>query len=388
MRSRQTKQQTTQIQTAQVERGTLIITVGASGAVSSSNSRTVSTNVSGVVKKVYVQNDQYVKEGDKLVDLELDQESKQSYTQALASYQSAKNALSSAQATLYTTQATMFTKWDDFKELAESDTYDDAGSVNRNLPEFKVSENTWLASEAQYKNQQAAIAQAQTSLQSSSQSLRLSSPTIYAPISGKVSGLSLMEGVVLSTEAGTTTGQTIANIVTDARATVEISLTEIDMTKVKLNNKVTMTLDALPDKTYTGKVMSIDTVGSVSSGVTSYPAVIVFDTSVPEIFSNMSVEANIITQTKTDVLVIPSSALQKQNESAYVRVMKNGAEKQVTVETGISSGTQVEIVSGLSEGDVIVISSVQTSTTKSSTQSTSPFGNVRVGGMSGGGIPH
>jgi macrolide-specific efflux system membrane fusion protein len=378
-----------QYQTAQVEKGTLVVAVSSSGQISSTNSRAVTTKVSGVVKNVFVKNNQAVKTGAKLAEVELDQESQQAYTQASASYLSAKNSLASAQAAQYSLQAAMFGKWDTFKELAESDPYKDTTSANRALPEFHIPEDEWLAAESQYKNQQAVLMQAQTSLNSAAQSLRLLSPIITAPISGKVTGFSLMKGTVIgvsTTTSTSTAGQSIANIVTDALPTVTINLTEIDVTKVKIGDKATITLDAIPDKTFTGKVMSINTTGTVSSNVTSYPAVIAFDTDAAEVFSNMSAQANIITDTKPDVVLVPSSAIQTQGGQSFVRLMKNGKVEQQPVEIGASSGAQTEIISGVAEGDVVVTSStLPTAARQTGTQTRSPFSGLGGGGFGGGG---
>lgn len=374
-----TKSATPTYQTTTAERSTLVVSVSSSGQVSATNSRSVDTTVTGVVKTIFVKNDQRVKAGDKIAEIELDETSKQTYTQALSAYQSAKNSLSSTQANMYTTQGTMLGNWDSYKKLAESDLYKDTTSSARNLPEFYISQNAWLASEAQYKNQQSMVSQSQTALSSASQLLKMASPIIYAPISGKITGLSLMKGAVIS---GTTS--TVAHVITDALPTIAVNLTEIDVPKIKLGNKATITIDALPNKTYTGSVISIDTAGSVSSGVTSYPAVIMFDTSAPEVLGNMSAQASIITNTKTDIIAVPNSAVQTVNGQSTVKIMKDGTAQQIPVETGISSDTLTEIVSGISEGDTIITSSTQATTTKSNSQTTSPFSGI--GGAGGGAV--
>lgn len=374
---------TSALQTTQLEKGTLVIAVTSAGQVSATNSRAITTNVSGVVKEVFVENDQIVKSGAKIAEIELDQESRQAYSQALASYQSAKNSLTSAQAKINSLQAAAFKANQTFMNGKGSE--DNPETSDPNYIQEKAS---WLQAEADYKNQAAVISQAQTALNSASQSLSLVSPVIYAPISGKVSALSLVKGTVLSTQSSgtdTSSGQTIAHVLTDAAPSITVNLTEVDVTKVKLGNKVTITIDALPDKTYTGKVISIDTVGSVSSGVTAYPAVIAFDTDAPEVFSNMSAQASIITQTKSGVLLVPTSAVQTQNGESSVRVMREDQQESVAVETGLSSGTQIEIVSGLSEGDTVITSTAVTPT-QAGGQTTSPFSGMSgPGGGFGGG---
>ncbi|HRN71063.1 MAG TPA: efflux RND transporter periplasmic adaptor subunit, partial [Candidatus Woesebacteria bacterium] len=299
-----------QYQTAQVEKGNIIASVTASGQVTSSNNASVNTQATGVVKKIYATNGQAVKAGDPIAELTLDQASQQRYSQSLASYQSAQNSVTSAQIRQLSLQATMFQKWDTFKELAESSTYTNSdGSynyINRALPEFHIPENEWLAAEAEYKNQEKVIAQAQTSLNAAWLSLQQSSPTIYAPIAGTVSGLTLQVGSVISSSAGssdstTITSQKIASVTTEASPMISVSLTEIDVLHVTVGDKVTITFDALADKTYTGKVVSIDTIGSVNSGVTNYPTLIALDNQHITILPNMSASASIITDTKNNV---------------------------------------------------------------------------------------
>ena len=285
---------------------------------------------------------------------------------------------------LYTLQSDMLSKWDSFKELSESDEYKDTTSANRALPEFVIPQSDWLATEAKYKNQQAVIAQAQTALNSASLSLQAASPIITAPISGKVSGLSLQIGSVLSSSSSDTSSQKIASIQTEATPTLTLNLSEVDLPKVKAGQKATITFDSLADKSYTGEVISVDTVGSVSSGVTSYPAVIRFDTQSNDVFANMTAQANIIINTKQDVLLIPSTAIQTENGQTYVRVLKNGKEEQISVETGLASSSQIEIISGLTEGDSVITSTVTATRTgqQSSGQTQSPFSSF--GGARGG----
>ena len=81
-----------------------------------------------------------------------------------------------------------------------------------------------------------------------------------------------------------------------------VNLTEIDVVKVAIGDKATVTLDAFPDKTFTGKILSVDTVGSITSGVTNYPTVIALDVQNKEMLSNMSASSSIITDVKNDVL--------------------------------------------------------------------------------------
>lgn len=379
-----------QYQTAQAQKGTLIVTVSASGNVSSANSASVTTQTSGVVSKIYVQNGQSVKSGDPIADVDLDMEGKQRATQALAAYQNAKNTLDSANATMYSMQSTMFTNWNTFFNLATNGTYQNSdgtpNTTNRTLTPFTTSQDNWLAAEAQYKNQQNVAAAAQTSVSSAWATYQQASPTIYAPISGTISGLSLQVGSVLTAQTsstGTSTAQRIANIKTIATPVAVVNLSEIDVPHVKVGDKATLTMDAFSNQTFTGKIVSIDTTGIVSSGVTTYPAYINYDTAVDGIYPNMAVDASIITSVKDNVLLVPNAAIQTSTGGQpTVRIMKNGTVTSVDVTTGGSNDAQTEIDSGVNEGDTVVTGSTTTGTTSTST--TSPFsalgGNRGFGG--------
>ncbi len=387
-RLKNSQSQQVQYQTAKVEKGTLSIIITASGQVSQANSATVNTKASGVVSKVYVENGQLVKTGDKIAEIDLDLEGKQRASSAWSSYQSAKNTLANANISYYAMHSDLLTNWKTFMDLAQSSMYQNSDKTpnmtNRQLPQYMSIDDQWLSVEAKYKQQENVVSQAQTSLNSAWLSYQQTSSTVYAPISGTVTGLSLQIGSVLTAQSntsGTATSQKIASIQTGASPVIQVNLSQIDTPKVQVGNKATLIFDAFPGKTFTGIVISIDTIGSVSSGVTTYPAIIKLDTEVPEIFSNMTASANIITQIKNGVLLVPLSAVQTQNEQTTVRVMKNGQVNEVNVETGLSSTTQTEIVSGLSEGETIITSVVSNAgTSQRSGQTQSVFG----GGLGGG----
>ncbi len=365
-----------QYQTIQATKGTLIVSTTSSGQFSTTNSAQVSSQISGEVSKIFVKNDQVVKAGDALVQVNLDPDGKQKYLQALASYQSAKNSLNSAKANLYSLQSKM--------HAANQKFINDA--VARGLatgdPTYIQESSDWLAAEAGYIDQQKVIEAQQTSLNSVWYSLQASSPIIHSPIAGKVTGLSLQVGTIIPSSS---TVQKVASIKTNINPMMTVNLTEIDVPKVKMGDKATITVDALSGKTFTGKVVSIDAIGTVSSGVTTYLAVIQLDENSPEIFSNMSSSASIITDIKNDVLLVPSSSIQTQNGQSQARVMKGKTVNQVNVEIGLSSGTQTEVVSGLSEGDVVITGTTSSTTNRSSSSQTqSPFNSLGRGGFGGG----
>lgn len=372
-----------QYQTATAEKGTLIVSLSESGQVSTANNTTVTTQVSGAVSKVYVANGDKVTAGQKLAEINLDQPSLLKQNQAWASYLSAKNSLNSANSSAYTLDASMW--------AANQKFINDA--VARGLPTWDPTyiqeHDAWMSAEASYKNQFNSVTQSQIAVNNAWLNYQQSSSTVIAPIAGTVSDLSLRPGAVItvtsSSSNSTSVSEKLATIRTPGAPSLLFSISEMDAPQIKNGNKATITFDALPDKTFTGKIVSIDTTGSVTSGVTNYQVTILLDTDSPEIFPNMSATANIITDSKTDVIIVPNSAIQNLNGQTTVRVLKNGQLSSVPVQTGLASDTQTEIVSGISEGTEVVTAVINSSSTTTSSSS-SPFsGGVRIGGGSFGG---
>lgn len=385
------KSTTPQYQTAQVEKGTLVTSVTASGTISSASNVSITTQVGGTVRSVYVKNGDTVSAGQSIADITLDQDSAQKSAAAYASYLSAQNNVNSATAKINSLQSALFKANQTFVNGKGN-----TPNPNTTDPTYIQQNADWLQAQADFNNQQGVINAANASLTSASLSYAQLSPTITAPISGTISNLNLTLGLQITTTSNSSsnsnsnTAQSVGNIKTDGSSLqASVNLSEIDVTKVKVGQKATMVLDAFPDKTFTGKVSSINTNGSVSSGVTTYPATITFDTSPDNIYPNMAVTATIITDVKDEVLLVPSTAVQSSNGQSYVRVQKNGQVTQVSVETGESSDTQTEITSGVSEGDTVIVGTISTTTT-STGATTSPFGGsgfggaVRVGGGGGG----
>jgi len=373
-------------QTTKVYRETVIESVSVSGTILSSSSQIVSTNATGMVKNVFVKNGEKVKKGDRILEIDLDQAGQQNYQQALSSYLSAKASLDSSQNNLLTLQADMFDKWEKFYNLATNSTYQNAdgtpNETNRQLPEFLITKNNWLAAEAKYKAQQNQISQAQSALTAVWINYQKSSPIVYAPYDGIIDDLIYAPGMTISSSSNSSTNTSvkIATIKNQNVPFGKFTASEIDVSKIKAGQKATITIDALSDKTYTGEVVAIDKTGEVSSSVVSYPLTIKFDEEADEVLPNMSASANIIIAKKIDVLTVPSSAVVKQNEQTFVRQLKNGKLVFTPVEIGISSDTKTEVVFGLKEGEEIVVSVIN-NTQNSTGGNQSPFSSFGVGGQ-------
>jgi HlyD family secretion protein len=215
---------------------------------------------------------------------------------------------------------------------------------------------------------------------------------IRAPFDGVVAAVPVTKYTTASS------GTIVATLMT-AQKMAELSLNEVDAAKVKVNDKVTLTFDAIDELSLTGKVAEIDAAGTVTQGVVSYSLKIRFDSQDDRVKPGMTVNAAIVAAVQQDVLTVPVSAVKRQGAQSTVQVFDTPltgsdatsatgalsavAPHAVPVQTGLSDDVSVEIVSGLTEGQQVV---VRTVTAAAATTQTAPslFGGGATRGVTGG----
>ncbi len=244
------------------------------------------------------------------------------------------------------------------------------------------------SAEEQLKSVKTALENAEQSLEDAETDLEnqqdsLSDYEITAPISGQVIVKNVKAGDTLNSNSNNSS--TLATIYDMSALTFEMSVDELDVLSVKAGQTVEVTADAIEGQTFTGKVTNVSLVSSYSNGVTQYPVTVQLDET-GDLLPGMNVTAKIILEEAEDALAIPAQALMRGN-TVYVQdnsVKESDGRvpagfRSVEVETGLISEDYVEILSGLSEGDVVYIDPT------SSTDSTAAFGMNGMGGMPGGG---
>lgn len=212
--------------------------------------------------------------------------------------------------------------------------------------------------------------------------------TIRAPFDGVVAKLNVKRGDSASQSTA------IVTFITPQRI-AEISLNEVDVAKVKVGQKVTLTFDAVSDLSVSGEVASVDSLGTVTQGVVSYAVSITFDTNDDRVKPGMSVSAAIVTDVKQDVLTVPLSAVKSQGEISSVEIVSGDIPESTAstqgvllsvlpemrvVQLGLINDTNAEVISGLSEGDMIVSRTITPSAAKQTTSAPSLFGAMGGGG--------
>jgi RND family efflux transporter MFP subunit len=247
-------------------------------------------------------------------------------------------------------------------------------------------------SDLDLQSQQLSLQNAQNSLQDAKDNL--ANYYIYAPFNGVVGAVSVQKGSTISS------GTAAITFITQTYMT-SISLSEEDVTKIKMGDKAVLTFDAIDGLSIAGQITEIDTIGTVSQGVVSYNVQITFDTQDSRIKPGMSVSANVITDVEQNVLTVPNSAVKTKNGSYYVLVSSQKqdltsasasqgfalavAPAQKTVKIGVADDTNTEITSGLAEGDQVVTRTIA-STTATAPAVSSASSTIRAaGGLGGGG---
>ena len=137
---------------------------------------------------------------------------------------------------------------------------------------------------------------------------------------------------------------------------VEMFLSEVDIPKILLSQSGSIELDAFPGVNYALTVTSIEPGPTKIDGVSKYRVSLGFVYLHDEFKIGMTGDAEIITGERTDVLLAPvRSVLQKNGQGKIIRILENGEIIEKSVETGMESDTDAEIVSGLSEGETVVV---------------------------------
>lgn len=222
---------------------------------------------------------------------------------------------------------------------------------------------------------------------------------VRAPFDGTVAAISVKR--TDSVGSGTAVGTFITT-----QKIAEISLNEVDISQVSVGQEATLSFDAIDRLSIQGKVIELDTVGTVSQGVVTYNIKVGFDSPDVRIRPGMSATAVIETERKDGALTVPQSAVQSHGRQRSVEVVEedipapeesipanrgvllSAAPARRIVEPGISNDTRTEIISGLEEGETIVVRTIAGSAVSAAARQQAPtiFGAPGAGRGGGGAV--
>lgn len=380
------KNNTVVVSTSPAKIGSISKVVTATGTIEPTQQVEVGTQVSGEVKKIYVDYNSQVKQGQ--IIAEIDKTNlRATVAEAQTSYERALNEL-------------------DY--------------IKKNYERQKTLYNDKLISDAdfeeisyKYNNAKSSLTQAKASLDKAK--TNLSYADIYSPVDGVVLSKSIEEGQTVAASFNTPTLFTIAQDLTKMQ--VEADVDEADIGQIKEGQRVTFTVDAFQEDVFNGKVTQVRLDPTVTSNVVTYTVIIEADNSKLKLMPGLTATVTIYTLEIADALTIPEGALNyeispdllrkyaEQNEQAltqdiptrkpdsvrpqkrdrqekqgdFVWVLSNKKLERRPVTKGANDEINYQILSGLSENDSVV-TNMKTVTKKEEANTQSPFMQGPPGG--------
>ncbi len=378
------RQQKSPYQTETLAKGTLTATVGATGSVRAAQSASLVWQTSGTVDKVNAQVGDVVKKGEALAELaktslpqniilaEADLVTAQknlddlitsdtARSQAAVALVSAQDAYDKAKTyreslngkidlqrvTFVTVGGRTFPKVTYYKGYADPET-------------IQKADNDLALKKAQLDDAQRAydrvkdgpnpedVAAAQARVDAAQATLN--SARIAAPFDGTVTQSNQMPGDQVSA------GTTAFRIDDLSSLLVDVQVSEIDINNVSVGQPAAITFDAIPNKTYNGKVTEVSQAGDVVSGAVNFTVTVQLINGDSQVKPGMTAAVNIIVDQINDQLLVANRAVRFVDGNSVVYVLKNGLPQEVQIELGLSDGVR-SVVQGkdLKEGDLIVL---------------------------------
>jgi len=141
-----------------------------------------------------------------------------------------------------------------------------------------------------------------------------------------------------------------------SRLLVDVEITEVDINRIRVGQPVTMTLDAVLDKEYSGRVIEVARVGVPAQGVVNFTVTVEISNPDDGVRPGMTAGVNIITDLVENILLVPNRAVRLREGQRIVYVLRNGQSVVEEIELGLTSDTQSELVGGnIGEGDLLIL---------------------------------
>ena len=356
---------------AKVTRGDVARSVVATGKIQPITKVEVKSKASGIVEKLFVDINTHVTKGQQLAQLD-EQE-------ILAQVEAQRAQLASAEANVATFQANIE---QDRVNAAAPDLPMYKATLDRNITMRKeglVSQQAlddtnkeYLAAltrrdssraqvgvdTAKLKQARAQVLQSQASLKQSEE--QLSYTTIVAPMDGVILSRDVEVGAAVSSIL--VLGSTATLVMTEGdinKVYVQGKVDEADIAHVYMGQPARIKVESFRDRSFNGKVTKIAPLGVEKDNVTTFEVRVSIDNSGGELKANMTANAEILLDEHKGVLTVPENAVSYDaQKNASVQVpdskQKDGT-RTVQVKAGLSNGSLTEIMSGLTEGQQVVL---------------------------------
>jgi len=203
----------------------------------------------------------------------------------------------------------------------------------------------------------------------------LDNATIRAPFKGTVASVGVNPGDQVS---GTTAAFTLLD---PDLVKIDASVDEANVIKLRPQMPVIVTFDALQGRQFQGTIASVTPAGAAQQGVVTYPVVVVFNSQGFTIPPGATANLRIVTESRPNVLTVPSRAIARTGGQTTVDVLVDGRPEPRPVQTGIAGDNFTEILEGLQDGETIVVSTPQ----RAGQAGTGAFGAGGLPGLGAGG---
>jgi HlyD family secretion protein len=356
---------------AKVERGDLAKSVVATGKVTPITKVEIKSKASGIVKKLYVEYGDTVKKGQLLAQLDK--------VEIEAQVEQSRAALQAAQANLASSEADyerakvdaegpdvplLKKQYERAVEMAK-DGVVSASALDDADKNYQMALNKQNVGKAQVTVLKAKIAQSQAELARDSANLKqleeqLSYTDVVSPIDGIVLSRDVEVGDAVSSILVLGSSATLVMTLGDtSEVYVKGKVDESDIGKVYLGQPARIKVESFKDKTFNGKVTKISPMGVEKDNVTTFEERVSINNPGGELKAEMTANAEIILEEHKNVMQIPEGAIiYDKDKNASVDIpdphAKDGM-KKIAVNIGISNGAKTEVLSGLKEGDEVVL---------------------------------
>jgi len=358
---RSQREKTIKVTVEKVKKDDLTSIISASGEIKPKKNINISAHLPGRIVKIGVEEGQEVKNGDFLLKLDS--------TQYEANAERDRALIQSYKAELIKSEARL--KKDQSFYERQKNLYDEQLISKEQLEQAKVQLDI---SEAQHKSILYQIEQAEASMKSTLDNLNKT--IYYSPIDGIITSLRVEEGEVAIIGTMNNPGTVLMTIADLSVMEVEVEVDETDVIHLRLNQAANVRVDALPNQVIQGKVTEIGssalqklTATTAAQESKDFKVIITLENPPKELKPGLSASADIITAEKKNILVVPISALvlrekkeekeksqkEKIQEEEGVYAVNNNRVKFTPVTKGVMGELMIEIISGLKEGEEIVV---------------------------------
>lgn len=335
---------------SKVQKNTIVETVEASGIINPVKTVSIGSQVSGMIQNIYVDFNSKVKQGQLLAQIDPSlfqaqvEKAQGDLNSAKANYQKAKSLV-------------VYDKvnYKRYKELYQK------RYVSKN--DLDVAETDYKADLASMNSMKALIDQTAATLRNNQTNLRYT--RIVSPVNGVVVSRSVDVGQTVAASFQTPTLFLVAQDLTKMQ--IEVSVSEADIGKIKVGQKVDYTLDGYPNETFKGTVSQVRISPTTVSNVVTYTVIVSVNNDNGILKPGMTANTSIITNTKENVVCVENAALRftpseitggKKFKKQGIWILRNNKPTRINIKMGITDSENTEIISKeIKEGDEVIIGS-------------------------------